>query len=577
MMFKNGLRIWLTIVTVGLSISFASAQNQQLSQADSVDLQSMLSSPRRALHTFIYWQQESHERPGLVAATMKLADAPRSEKLGLARKLLMVLDSRGLIVEFNQVPGNPAYTDSLSGLQQYTPFPRALPKVSLVRTDREWVFSRATIDAIPDIYRSTFSVFVDVVLDNLPAYMKDTWLGIRIWQYFAVFAWLLIGLVLRKLFEYILQNYANRLTQKTRSQWDDRFVKIVEKPAGFTFAMLFYWATYSNLMLSVNVNYYISTFFEVAVSLGIVWLLYNFSDILSDYLTSLTTQTESKLDDQLVPLIRKTLKIFIVVLGILIVLQNQGINVASLLAGLGLGGLAFALAARDTLANFFGSITIFLDKPFQIGDWVKTNSVEGTVEEVGFRSTRIRSFYNSLISVPNAKMADAEVDNLGLREYRRLKTVLNLTYSTTPEQMEAFVEGIKAIIRANKYMRKDFYEVHFNNFGPHSLDVLVYCFLKVPSWSDELQQKHNFFVEILRLAKDIGVEFAFPTQTLHVDSFYGEQPRQVGERHSEEELAGSVYAFGPNGEKSRPEGPKLHHDGHEVDFSVNADTKTRGS
>lgn len=538
----------------------------------------MLASPRRALHTFIYWQQEGRERPDLVAETMKLAEsASQKEKLELAHKLLMVLDSRGLIVNFKNVPGNPAYTDSLSGLQQYAPFPAAMPKVSLVRINRQWVFSRATIEAIPDIYRGTFSVFVDVVLDNLPGYMQDKWLGLKVWQYFAIFAWLLVGLLLRKLFEYVLQNYANRLAQKTRSKWDDRFVETIEKPAGFTFMMIFFWATYSNLMLSVNVNYYISTVFEVAVSVGVIWLLYNFSDILSDYLASITTKTDSKLDDQLVPLIRKTLKIFIVVLGILIVLQNQGINVASLLAGLGLGGLAFALAARDTLANFFGSITIFLDKPFQIGDWVKTNSVEGTVEEVGFRSTRIRTFYNSLISVPNAKMADAEVDNLGLREYRRLKTVLNLTYSTTPEQMEAFVEGIKAIIRANKYMRKDFYEVHFNSFGAHSLDVLVYCFLKVPSWSDELQQKHNFFIEILRLAKEVGVEFAFPTQTLHVDSFYGEEPRKIGQDRSEEELAGSVYAFGPGGEKSRPEGPKLKHKGREVDFSVNADTKTRGS
>ena len=191
-------------------------------------------------------------------------------------------------------------------------------------------------------------------------------------------------------------------------------------------------------------------------------------------MTVITDRTENKLDDQLVPLIRKSLRFFVVTMGIILILQNNGYNVASLIAGLGIGGLAVALAARDTLANFFGSITIFLDRPFRIGDWVTIGKVEGVVEEVGFRSTRIRTFYNSLVSVPNSNVSNSDIDNYGMREYRRLKTVLNLTYATTPEQIEAFVEGIKAIVKANKHFRQDFYEVHFTTFGAHSLDVLVY-------------------------------------------------------------------------------------------------------
>ena len=253
-------------------------------------------------------------------------------------------------------------------------------------------------------------------------------------------------------------------------------------------------------------------------------------------------------------------------MGVILILQNNGYNVASLIAGLGIGGLAIALAARDTLANFFGSVTIFVDKPFRIGDWIKVAGVEGTVEEVGFRSTRIRTFYNSLVSVPNSNISNNEVDNLGLREYRRLLTTLNLTYSTTPEQMEAFVEGIKAIVKSNPHFRQDFYEVHFNAFGAHSLDVMIYVFFKVPDWSTELQQKHNFFLEVLKLAKEVGVEFAFPTQTLHVDSFHKDEPRQVGETKTEEELASSVIEFGPNGTKSNPEGLRIFKDGKEVDF-----------
>ena len=575
MVDKLRLRISLIFVTVLIAVSGIQAQQLKLQQTETMNDQRLLTNPRRALHTFLYWQQPGHKRPDLVTKTMALAqNTSSSKKYELADKLRMVLDSKGLVVNYDKIPSNPAYVDSLSGLHQYMPF-ATLPEVYLVRKDSVWVFSEATINRIPGLYRATFSVFVDVVLDNLPPFMRYEWVGLQVWQYVAIFLWLILGLVVRKLFEYVLENYASKLVGKTKSIWDDRLVATIQKPAGFTFLMFLYWITYTNLHLSVDINYYLFTIFEVGVSIGIIWLLYNLSNILSDYLGQLTSKTESKLDDQLVPLIRKSMKIFIVIIGVLFVLQNHGINVASLLAGLGLGGLAFALAARDTLANFFGSITIFLDKPFQVGDWVKTNNVEGTVEEVGFRSTRIRTFYNSLISVPNAKMADAEIDNLGLREYRRLKTILNLTYSTTPEQMEAFVEGIKAIIKANEHFRQDFYEVHFYNFGAHSLDVLVYAFFEVPSWSDELQYKHNFFLEILRLAKEVGVEFAFPTQTLHVDSFYGDEPRKIGQDRSDEDLVSAVQAFGPNGKLAYPDGVKLTKDGEEIDFG--ASLKRSGS
>jgi len=535
----------------------------------------MLSTPRRTVHTFLHWQQQGHKNPKFVIQTMRLAEnLNEDEKHEHATKLKEVLDARGLLVKYDDIPNEPHFTDSLSGLPQYILFPE-LPEVYLVKSDSLWLFSKSSINAIPDLYGDTFSFFVENILNKLPEGFQSEWLSLKLWQYAAIFFWLLTGLLLRKIFEFILQNYIHSLARKTSSEWDDKLVSSLERPAGFTFLMAFFWLTASNLQLTVNLNYYLINGLEIAISGGIIWLIYNFIDIFSEMLAEITARTESKLDDQLVPMVRKSLKILIVIIGVLFILQNNGINVASLLAGLGLGGLAFALAARDTLANFFGSITIFIDKPFQIGDWIKTNNVEGTVEEVGFRSTRVRTFYNSLISIPNSTLANNDIDNLGLRKYRRIKTVLNVTYGTKPEQLEAFVEGIKAIIVANRYMWKDFYEVHFNNFGSHSLDVLVYCFLEVPSWSDELQQKHNFYMEILRLAKEIGVEFAYPTQTIHVDSFYGDTPRKPDTFYSEDKLAAVVHEFAPGGSKSSPNGIRLKRDGEEVDFG--AHTKHRGS
>jgi len=531
--------------------------------------QDLLINPQRTVHTFLHWQQTGHKKPDFVVATMKLAEGNDDEKLELAERLLKVLDARGLLIDYDAIPSNPNYTDSLSGLQQYILF-QSLPQVYLIKTaQNEWVFSKTTTQAIPELYANTFSSWFTFLIDQMPEWTNNEWFGIKIWQYLAVFFWILIGLILMKVFEFLLDNYVRRLAQKTKFTWDDDLIDGIEKPSGYIFVTAFFLLTYSNLQFSVTVSHALSVFLEVALSAAVVWLFYNLADVFSKYLTVVTSKTETELDDQLIPLIRKTLRFFVLVMGVIAILQNNGVNVASLIAGLGIGGLAVALAARETLANFFGSVTIFMDRPFKIGDWIKSGNVEGTVEEVGFRSTRIRTFYNSLVSVPNSNLANADIDNLGLRKYRRLKTVLNLTYSTTPEQMEAFVEGIKAIVKANDHFRQDAYEVHFNSFGAHSLDVLVYVFFDVPDWSTELQQRHNFLLEILRLAKEVGIEFAFPTQTLHMDSFYNDQPRKVGEERTEEELASAITGFGPGGEKGKPEGIRIYRDGNELDFGAN--------
>lgn len=551
------------VISSGIAFGFQDAEQPQPRE------QNLLTNPQRAVHTFLHWQQSGHKNMDFVITTMKRAEGDQEQKAELASRLLKVLDARGLMIDYDRIPSNPNYTDSLSGLQQYILF-QSLPEVYLTKTaQNEWVFSEATVQSIPDLYASTFSSWFTFLIDSLPDWADNVWMGIMIWQYLAVFMWLLVGFILMKIFQFFLDNYVRKLAERTKVTWDDDLIDGVEKPSGYIFLLTFYFITYSNLQFSVSISHFLSVTLEIALSITVVWLFYNLSEVFSKYLGVLTSKTDTKLDDQLIPLIRKTLRFFVIVMGVIAILQNNGYNVASLIAGLGIGGLAVALAARETLSNFFGSLTIFLDRPFKIGEWIKTGDVEGTVEEVGFRSTRIRTFYNSLVSVPNSNIANTDIDNLGLRKYRRLKTVLNLTYSTTPEQMEAFVEGIKAIVKANKHFRQDMYEVHFNSFGPHSLDVLVYVFFDVPDWSTELQQRHNFFLEVLRLAKEVGVEFAFPTQTLHMDSFHKEEPRKVGEERTEEELASTVHAFGPDGKKGKPDGIRIFKGGEEVDFGAN--------
>jgi MscS family membrane protein len=210
------------------------------------------------------------------------------------------------------------------------------------------------------------------------------------------------------------------------------------------------------------------------------------------------------------------LKVFIVAFGFIYGAQYLDINIVPLITGLGIGGLAFAFAAKDTIENFFGSIAVILDRPFEVGDWVVVEGIEGTVEELGFRSTRIRTFYNSQVTVPNSVLVRAKVDNYGRRRYRRWKTYIGLQYDTPPEKLLAFTEGIRELVRQHPYTRKDFYQVWCHDFGDSSFNILLYVFHLVPDWATELRERERLFIDIVRLADRLGVQFAFPTRTIHL-------------------------------------------------------------
>jgi MscS family membrane protein len=223
--------LFLIVILFSTLVAGEIVQAQAIPQTDPSRL---LSNPRRAAHTFVHWQMKGHERFDLSALTMMAKqELTQEERIEKAQQLLKVLDSRGLLIDFDVIPMDPAYEDTLSGLHQYIMF-KNLPQVYLVKKDSLWMFSEATIDAIPDLYRDTFSIFVDVVLDNLPASMHNEWLGFYIWQYIALFIWVLIGLVLRKLAEFFMEGYAKKLTAKTETKWDDYVVVQTEKTNQFS-------------------------------------------------------------------------------------------------------------------------------------------------------------------------------------------------------------------------------------------------------------------------------------------------------------------------------------------------------
>lgn len=380
--------------------------------------------------------------------------------------------------------------------------------------------------------------------DAMPAWLQETFLGITGWKYLAILLLIFVAITLQKIVVTLIgRSLRSVLTEGSRTQLAAE--KVSRPVGGLAMALVFHFGL-PPLEFSALISDVGGVATDALAAFSLVWLGYQLTDVLGDYLAERAAKSESKLDDQIVPLVTKTFKVFVSVVGAIFILQNLRVDVGSLLAGLGLGGLAFALAAKDTVANFFGSLMIFLDRPFQIGDWVVIAGVEGLIEEVGFRTTRIRTFYNSLVTVPNAKIVDSAIDNYGARKYRRYTCKLALPFETPPERVQAFCEGVRAIIVAMPETRKDYYVVELQDLGPHSLQVLLYMFFAVPSWTDELRARHQLNLELLRLAHALDVRFAVPTQTVHVESLgqLGTRPEPPPPR-DRAELAAIVDSFGP--------------------------------
>ena len=341
-----------------------------------------------------------------------------------------------------------------------------------------------------------------------------------------LFLSIISGLIIKFIIECFIKIF-KRMIRKHEGSLRSQIIRAIEKPSGLLGATTLWFLSIPHLQLEGLLLSVVSSLVHMAFSISIIWAIYRLSNVLTNQLERFASQTESELDDQLIPLFAKIMRFAIVIIGGLLTAQNLGFNVVSLLAGLGIGGLAFALAAKDMAANLFGSVMIFLDQPFKAGDWVVTDNAEGTVEEVGFRSTKIRTFYDSVISIPNSVLANINIDNMGQRHSRRIKTILGINYDTTPDKIEEFTSGIKEIIKNHPHTKKDGSHVVFNNYGDFSLNILVYTFLNVPNWKSELLEREKIFLDIMKLAEKIGVEFAFPTQTIHVDSL-SESPKKIG-------------------------------------------------
>jgi MscS family membrane protein len=363
----------------------------------------------------------------------------------------------------------------------------------------------------------TLANFKQFIHDILPPMMFDEFLGLTLWQYGYLFALILVAFIIQRIIQYLLETQIVNILARSGVVIDERNKKFFIIPSGVIIFTLTLRAGLAIPFLPEKLKFILDQGAYIGFTIAIVLASYHLVDVIMLYLEKKAADTANKFDDIFVPLLRKTSKTFILLMGIVIVGEALTLDMKSLLAGLGIGGLAFALAAKDTVGNLFGSLTIVLDRPFQIGDWVVIDGkVEGMIEQVGLRSCRIRTFYDSLISLPNGQLTNVSIDNYGKRTYRRYSTSISIEYDTPVELIEQFCEGIRDIIKAHPFTRKDTYHVYLNDMSASSLDIMLYVFWQVPNWPAELHERHRLLIDIIKLARDIGVGFAFPTQTIHI-------------------------------------------------------------
>ncbi|MEO1216075.1 MAG: mechanosensitive ion channel family protein [Bacteroidota bacterium] len=479
-----------------------------------------LSSPYQSISRHLYYLQNDSYDPEKAADVIG-GDLDKEERIKSAIQLLEIYNAKGDYINLDLVPDESDYIDTLNNLPRYYILPKKYPQIYLEKYEGEWLYSVNTIRNLPAIYQSTIPSAAQTFKSIVPEIGERSFLGLKIWKWigFLIIAGLsvLLYMIMDRSFNWGIRKIIPRIFSSDILNLDR------VPPAAHVFGYLLISILLRNffmpmLILPISVSRPLYIILSILISVFGILFLFRIIDILADIFDSLAERTSTTMDNQLVPLISRIAKMLVAVFGIIFILDNLEINVTALLAGVSIGGLALALAAQDTVRNFIGSITIFIDRPFTIGDFIEVGGVSGTVKEVGVRSTRITASDGALISMPNGDLANKTILNHSLRDYRRYSTAITVSYNTLPDTLAEFVNGVREIVMKHPKVRKNSVGVQFHEMSASSLDIFYAAIFEETNYTAWLEARQEIFLDIMKLAEDMKVGFAFPSTSIYVES-----------------------------------------------------------
>lgn len=404
-------------------------------------------------------------------------------------------------------------------------------KVTIAVGDKQYDLQFKPVKQVANHATTTQTAEVDLTdlkdIAKLQAELNATWNTVKTWWgrentnllilLGGVFITFLIAALIGWIFKRVV---IKAFTAKTKTVVDDMLGEAVEPPFKSFILILGIAISAMPILLKFSPPVFnvIIRIILAGMASTVAWGIFRLLKVIDYYLYALSQRTDNNLDDMIVSLIRKTLKVTLVILSIMFIGQSiLGLNITTLLAGAGVVGLGIAFAAQDTIANFFGSMMIILDKPFKVGDRVVVSGVDGVVEHVGFRSTRLRTLSGHLVTMPNSKMANEAVENIDARPYVKLVSNLTLVYDTPVEKVERAIEVLHEILDNHEGMDEEKPPlIRFNAFNDWSLNILVIVWYHPGDWLMAQAWNHHNNLKILKRFNAEGIEFAFPTNTTYL-------------------------------------------------------------
>lgn len=479
-------------------------------------------SPRAALARFL---ERAHR--GDFAGAAELLDLPAamdtSRADDLARRLVAVLDSR-LWVDPEQVSpvaegalddGLPSDRELIGSVKRSDGREVAIRLARSGRgAERSWKFSQIVVAEIDELYADLPDHWIR---EHIPVVMLDPGpFDILYWQWVALVVLIPLSALIGWLLEKPTRRVLHRLSAKTETEFDDKLIAAARGPVVLLWGVAASRVLLRWIALAAPVQTFIVELQAAIATIAAFWIVLRSIGVLQETIPLSEWGTRHPALRSLVPLGGRIARLLIFLIAVLTVISQFGYPVATILAGLGIGGIAVALGAQKSLEHFFGSVSIGVDQPFRVGDWVMVGGTEGEIEAIGLRSTRIRTLERTILSIPNGQLAETRTENFAARDRIRLRTVIGLEYGTTAATLRAVRDDIERILRAHPLTWQERVVVRLQEFGPYALNIEAFCWIETTAVDEFRQIREELFLQIMESVERHGTSFAFPTQTVHL-------------------------------------------------------------